>query len=180
MGVLPLYWPTAQAPLPCFNCDSMTTQQRPTTRVHQKDDTASKHLQPAFLINFKLVHICEITWSIVDRAFIFKVYKLRRITKAFKLLNFPFFFLEITQTILWFIFVINSIIQEQLQLREVTQNYAIPGQLDTGVPMLMRQSAQRGRGLRQPGQLVTLDFVGEPLTPYWLKPLPWCGTVEQL
>lgn len=55
-----------------------------------------------------------------------------------------------------------------------------PGQLETGVPILMRQSAHRGRGFRQPGQLVTLDFVGEPLTPYWLKPLPWWGTVEQL
>lgn len=55
-----------------------------------------------------------------------------------------------------------------------------PGQLETGVPILMRQSAHRGRGFRQPGQLVTFDFVGEPLTPYWLKPLPWWGTEEQL
>lgn len=55
-----------------------------------------------------------------------------------------------------------------------------PGQLETGVPILMRQSAHRGRGFRQPGQLVTLDFVGEPLTPYWLNPLPWWGTEEQL
>lgn len=49
----------------------------------------------------------------------------------------------------------------------------VPGQLETGVPMFMRHSAQRGRGFLQPGQLVTLDLVGEPPTPYWLKPRPW-------
>lgn len=37
----------------------------------------------------------------------------------------------------------------------------------------MRHRAQRGRGFLQPGQLVTLDLVGEPPTPYWLKPRPW-------
>lgn len=46
-------------------------------------------------------------------------------------------------------------------------------QEDTGVPMFMRQRAQRGSGLRQPRQLVTFDLVGEPLTPYWLNPRPW-------
>lgn len=46
--------------------------------------------------------------------------------------------------------------------------------------MFMRQRAQRGSGFLQPGQLVTLDLVGEPLTPYWLKPRPWCGIGEQL
>lgn len=56
----------------------------------------------------------------------------------------------------------------------------VPGQLDTGVPMFMRQRAQRGSGFLQPGQLVTLDLVGEPLTPYWLKPRPWWGIGEQL
>ena len=55
-----------------------------------------------------------------------------------------------------------------------------PWQLETGVPMFMRHRAQRGRGFRQPGQLVTFDLVGEPLTPYWLKPRPWWGTDEQL
>lgn len=49
----------------------------------------------------------------------------------------------------------------------------LPGQLETGVPMFMRQRAQRGSGFLQPGQLVTFDLVGEPLTPYWLKPRPW-------
>ena len=49
----------------------------------------------------------------------------------------------------------------------------LPGQLDTGVPMFMRHRAQRGSGFLQPGQLVTLDLVGEPLTPYWLNPRPW-------
>lgn len=46
--------------------------------------------------------------------------------------------------------------------------------------MFMRHRAQRGSGFLQPGQLVTLDLVGEPLTPYWLKPRPWCGIGEQL
>lgn len=53
-------------------------------------------------------------------------------------------------------------------------------QEDIGVPMFMRQRAQRGSGFRQPGQLVTFDLVGEPLTPYWLNPRPWCGMAEQL
>lgn len=53
-------------------------------------------------------------------------------------------------------------------------------QEDTGVPMFIRQRAQRGRGFRQPGQLVTFDLVGEPLTPYWLNPRPWWGMAEQL
>lgn len=53
-------------------------------------------------------------------------------------------------------------------------------QEDTGVPMFMRQRAQRGSGFRQPGQLVTFDLVGEPLTPYWLNPRPWWGMAEQL
>lgn len=56
--------------------------------------------------------------------------------------------------------------EEQFQLRREYLRIVIPGQLETGVPILMRQSAHRGRGFRQPGQLVTLDFVGEPLTPY--------------
>lgn len=46
--------------------------------------------------------------------------------------------------------------------------------------MFIRHRAQRGSGFLQPGQLVTFDFVGEPLTPYWLKPRPWCGIAEQL
>lgn len=46
--------------------------------------------------------------------------------------------------------------------------------------MFMRHRAQRGSGFLQPGQLVTLDLVGEPLTPYWLKPRPWWGAAEQL
>lgn len=57
---------------------------------------------------------------------------------------------------------------------------SLPWQLETGVPMFMRQRAQRGSGFLQPGQLVTFDLVGEPLTPYWLKLRPWWGIALQL